>query len=62
MDISHIKSYLTEVLNKIINEEINIKNFIFSKEVKIGSYSGITLAYLIKKMGHCLLEPLYLKN
>jgi DNA polymerase zeta len=38
-DISKIKNYVKNELQSLINETTNIKNFIFSKEVKIGTYS-----------------------
>eukprot|EP00916_Digyalum_oweni_P007309 GHVL01012346.1.p1 GENE.GHVL01012346.1~~GHVL01012346.1.p1 ORF type:complete len:898 (+),score=282.58 GHVL01012346.1:248-2695(+) len=38
-DISYIKSYLLNEYHKILSGKINIKDFIFHKEVKLGNYA-----------------------
>ncbi len=38
LDLSQVKEYLVSEWTKILNGKINIKDFIFSKEVKLGTY------------------------
>ncbi|KAL0491986.1 DNA polymerase zeta catalytic subunit [Acrasis kona] len=40
-DLSRVKRYCVKQWNKILKEQINIKDFIFAKEVKLGKYKKI---------------------
>jgi DNA polymerase zeta len=38
-DLSQVKGYLTRQFHKILSQRINIQDFVFAKEVRLGTYS-----------------------
>lgn len=53
MDISKVKNYVQRQMKKILLEKVNLQDFIFSKEVKLGSYKSELLppaALVAKRM------------
>lgn len=40
MDISKIKDYVTNQFTKIMNNDVNLRDFMFAKEVRLGTYKN----------------------
>lgn len=53
MDISQVKNFVQRQLKKILIGKVNLKDFIFAKEVKLGNYKSELLppsALVAKRM------------
>lgn len=44
-DLSEVKDYCTQTWNKVLDNKVSVQDFIFAKEVRMGTYRSVFGSY-----------------